>query len=82
MAKKAVLPSPGSNANEQGAPSPWPQQEIPAGGYPGAIPNRADPRNNSEIGLDKPDPFPGSGVPGEPWKSPPSPAPRRLRRDA
>jgi hypothetical protein len=78
---KPILPQPGSNANEPGTPSLWTQREVPVGSYPGAIPNNRDPRSMSEIGLGAPEEVPGSGVPGEPWKSVPSPAPRRLRRD-
>jgi hypothetical protein len=78
---KKILPLPGSNANELGEPSPWIQKEIPAPDYPGAFGNR-DPRAPDEMSRLSPEPYPGSGVPGEPWKSPPAPAPRRLRRDS
>ena len=80
MAKKPLLPGPNGNATPSAA-SPWPQQEIPVPDYPGALPN-ADPRSMSNVGLDAPEPYPGSAPPGEPWKSVSSPAPRRLRRDA
>lgn len=83
MAKKAVLPSPGSNANEQGAESPWSSPPSSPADYPAAVRADRDPRDNSaEHGLDLPEPYPGSDPPDKPWKSVPSPSPRRIRRDA
>ena len=83
--KRSILPPPGSNANEPGAPSPWPNKPTAPDDYPGAPPQERDPRSLSEgIVVKAPidDTYPGSGVPGEPWKPAPAPTARRLRRDA
>jgi hypothetical protein len=78
---KPILPLPGSNANETGAPSPWDPKEIPEPDYPGA-PKNTDPRTLFEgTPVDNVE-IPGSRPPNEPWRSAPAPTPRRLRRDA
>lgn len=83
--KTVKLPSP--TGNEQGStPSEtWTEQERPQPDY-AAPSNTRDPRDNAKDvqGLDPDETrkIPGSGVPGEPWKSPPAPPPRRLRRDS
>ena len=83
--KRPILPLPGSNANEPGAPSPWTNTPTAADDVPGMPPRDRDPRSLSDgIVLQAPKDdyeYPGSGVPGEPWKPAPAPTARRLRRD-
>jgi len=77
---KPILPQPGSNPNELGAPSPWIRQEVPEADYPGALKAARDPRTPEEMSNLSPEPaYPGQH-PHEPWKSAPAPAPRRFRR--
>ncbi len=82
--KKVTLPSP--TGNEQGStpPKTWEQEEIAQPEY-AAPSNKKDPTDNAKdiMGLDEDEArkIPGSEAPDQPWKSPPSPAPRRLRRD-
>ncbi len=77
MAKKGILPGPQTPQGTGPAESPWIQKEIPAAGYPGSAPPYA-----TTATIPAQTPYPGSGVPGEPWSPPASPTPRRLRRDA
>jgi hypothetical protein len=81
---KPILPLPGSNANEPGAPSPWTNTPSSADDVAGMPPRERDPRSLSEgIGVQAPidDTYPGAGVPGEPLKQAPAVTASRLRRD-
>lgn len=83
--KTVKLPSPGPNDQGATPPKTWIEQERPQPDY-AAPSNTRDPRDNAKDiqGLDPAEArnYPGSGVPGEPFTRFPSPAPRRLRRDA
>lgn len=78
---KPILPLPGSNANEQGAPSPWPGQATSPDDVPGMPSATRDPRTPGEMSNVAPEPYPGSGQVNEPWQPAAAPAPRRLRRE-
>jgi hypothetical protein len=83
---KPILPLPGSTRFDPGPESPWTNTPSAADDVPGMPPRAKDPRSLSEgIALDTSradDKYPGSGFVTDPWKSPPAPTPRRLRRDS
>jgi hypothetical protein len=84
MPSKPILPLPGSNANEPGAPSPWPNTATSPDDVPGMPPRDKDPRSLSagtNVQAPTDDSYPGAGMPGEPFKQAPAVTPRRLRRD-
>jgi hypothetical protein len=81
MAAVRTVKLPTPTGNEGSTPQPWSEEERPQLDYPGA-PRGKDPSDNSkDVVRSEPEDFPGSGVPGEPWKGAPAPPARRLRRD-
>jgi hypothetical protein len=83
--KKVTLPSPGPNDQGNSPSETWTPAEPAQVDYAAPSPTR-DPRDNSKdvLGLDPDESrkIPGSDTPDQPWKSPPAPPPRRLRRDS